>query len=200
MIYSVKGKVSYGGENLIIVDSGAVSFECVASSSTVSKLINLGDEVSVLTYLQVREDGLTLFGFAEKEEKNIFLELINVSGIGPKMAITILSSITPENLVTAINNGDVKLLSNVKGLGKKTAERICLELKDKIGTSSTDNSSILLGAAPKSAEADDAISVLVSLGYSKAEATKAVDSCIVGNPNLKAEEIISAALRVIGRK
>ncbi|MBO4569642.1 MAG: Holliday junction branch migration protein RuvA [Clostridia bacterium] len=199
MIYSVKGKVSYGGENLLIVDSGSVSFEVIASSQTVAKLVNVGDEVSVLTYLQVKEDGMALFGFADKEEKAIFLELINVSGIGPKMAISILSSIDPAALISAINSCNVKLLSGVKGLGKKTAERICLELKDKIGSSSEDNSAILFSKTQLNSEADDAISVLISLGYTKADATKAVESCLKTNPNFKAEELISGALKIIGR-
>ena len=199
MIYSVKGKVSYGGENLLIVDSGAVSFEVIASSAAVSKFVNSNEEVSVLTYLQVKEDGMALFGFADREEKEVFLELINVSGIGPKMAISILSSIDSKSLISAINNCDVKLLSSVKGLGKKTAERICLELKDKIGASSAGDSLFILSNKQTSAEADDAISVLINLGYTKADATKAVEACLKANPDAKAEELISGSLKIIGR-
>ena len=200
MIYSLTGKATYVGENTISLDIGNMAFEVICSTGTIYKLTSEAEPVTILTYLQVKEDGMSLFGFIDKEEKALFLELISVSGIGPKMAISVLSSANVESLIKAISAGDVKLLSSVKGLGKKTAERICLELKDKVSglaagaeVSSADNAM----AGLKSEAMDDAISVLVNLGYSKPDATRLVN--VSADSTMTAEEIVSACLKNAGR-
>ena len=200
MIYSLTGKATYVGENTISLDIGNMAFEVICSTGTIYKLTSEAEPVTILTYLQVKEDGMSLFGFIDKEEKALFSELISVSGIGPKMAISVLSSANVESLIKAISAGDVKLLSSVKGLGKKTAERICLELKDKVSglaagaeVSSADNAM----AGLKSEAMDDAISVLVNLGYSKPDATRLVN--VSADSTMTAEEIVSACLKNAGR-
>ena len=200
MIYSLTGKATYVGENTISLDIGNMAFEVICSTGTIYKLTSEAESVTILTYLQVKEDGMSLFGFIDKEEKALFLELISVSGIGPKMAISVLSSASVNNLIVAIGAGDVKLLSSVKGLGKKTAERICLELKDKVSglASGGEITSADSGITTLRSEAmDDAISVLVNLGYSKPDATRLVN--VSADSTMTAEEIVSACLKNAGR-
>ncbi len=183
-------------ENTLAINSGAVAFEVVASTNTVYQLAGKTESVTLLTYLFVREDDMKLYGFLNQNEKSLFLNLISVSGIGPKMAITILSGITSQNLAVAISTGDVKLLSSIKGLGKKTAERIALELKDRLGDmgltagagTATANTSLTL-ASP---EALDALETLVLLGVNKTEATAAIKQ--VAADGMSAEEIVKKAI------
>ena len=200
MIYSVKGKVKFEQENILVVDTGSVAFECVCSTNTVYKATESKDAIKeILTYMQVREDGITLFGFFDQKEKNLFLKLIEVTGIGPKMAIQILSNATVGSIIEAITSGDIKLLSNIKGLGKKTAERICLELKDKVDALDGENNLISgLGLSNyKTPEIDDAINVLVSLGLSRADAIRLTN--LYAKSDMTAEEVVAICLKEMGR-
>lgn len=179
MIYSLTGKISMIDENTVVVDTGAVAFEVVCSSYTAYKLSEKQEPQTILTYLQTREDGMTLFGFLDKKEKRLFSDLILVSGVGPKMAITILSGLPIDEIIKAIISGDVKLLSSIKGLGKKTSERIVLELNSKLGGESTLESlistdSITLGTPALNKEMEEAYDVLVNMGVQKAAATESV--------------------------
>lgn len=200
MIYSVNGKISFEQDNVVVVDTGAVAFECLCSANTIYKLTaNGGTEQRLLTYLQVREDGMSLFGFFDNDEKKLFLNLISVSGIGPKMAIQVLSHGSVGAIIEAITAGDTRLLSSIKGLGKKTAERICLELKDKVDALSGDNNLVSgLGLTKGRTQAiDDAIEVLVSLGVSKNDAKALADSCT--DASMTAEEAVKACLKGMRR-
>ena len=176
MIYSLTGKISMENENTIVVDTGSVSFEVVCSSYTAYKLAGKQENQTILTYLQVREDGMTLFGFLDKKEKRLFNDLLLVSGVGPKMAITILSGLPIDDIIRAIISSDVKLLSSIKGLGKKTTERIVLELNSKLGGESSlenliSNENSLSFASPAmKKEMEEAYEVLLSMGLSKSEA------------------------------
>jgi len=179
MIYSLTGKISMIDENLIVVDTGAVAFEVICSSYTAYKVSEKQEPQTILTYLQVREDGMSLFGFLDKKEKLLFSDLILVSGVGPKMAITILSGLQIDELIKAIVSGDVKLLSSIKGLGKKTSERIVLELNSKLGGESSlenliSNDLISSGTPALSREMEEAYDVLVNMGVQKASATESV--------------------------
>ena len=176
MIYSLTGKISMENENTIIVDTGSVAYEVVCSSYTAYKLAGKQENQTILTYLQVREDGMTLFGFLDKKEKRLFNDLLLVSGVGPKMAITILSGLPIDDIIRAIISSDVKLLSSIKGLGKKTTERIVLELNSKLGGDSSlenlisnDNSLSFANPAMKK-EMEEAYEVLLSMGLNKSEA------------------------------
>ena len=129
MIGYIKGKTLHANDGVVILENNGFGFEVVCSAQAYEQLVNVGYG-GVYTYLAVREDALNLYGFISLEEKSMFLKLITVSGVGPKMGITILSQMDLKTLTVAIAKGDVKTLSSVKGLGKKTAERIILELKE----------------------------------------------------------------------
>ena len=176
MIYSLKGKVSMLDENTIVVDTGAMAFEIICSSFTAYALSGKSEEQTVLTYLQVRDDGMSLFGFADKKEKTLFNDLIQISGVGPKMAATILSGLPVDDIIKAIINSDIKVLSSIKGLGKKTAERIVLELNNKLGGIDSiedlmnNEASLSLSKVALKKEVEEASEVLITMGVSKADA------------------------------
>lgn len=196
MIYSVTGKPTMVDENTLAISNGMLAWEVTASANTVYNLANKNENVTLLTYLYVREDEMRLFGFENSQEKSLFLNLISVSGVGPKVAMSILSGMTAANLAGAISTGNVKLLSSIKGLGKKTAERIVLELRDKLGIDGFDqNSSGVTMSLVATPEMTDAIETLVLLGVSKQDATNAVK--MVAKDGMKAEEIVKNALTKI---
>lgn len=176
MIYSLKGKVSMLDENTIVVDTGAMAFEVICSSFTAYALSGKSEEQTVLTYLQVRDDGMSLFGFADKKEKTLFNDLIQISGVGPKMAATILSGLPVDDIIKAIINSDIKVLSSIKGLGKKTAERIVLELNNKLGGIDSiedlmnNEASLSSSKVALKKEVEEASEVLITMGVSKADA------------------------------
>lgn len=180
MIYSLTGKITMIDENTVVVDTGTVAFEVICSSYTAYKLSNKTEPQTILTYLQVRDDGMSLFGFIDKKEKLLFNDLLLVSGVGPKMAITILSGLDIDEIIRAIISGDVKLLSSIKGLGKKTTERIVLELNGKLGGDSAlenliSNGDVSLGNTPAlNKEMTEAYDVLTNMGVQKAQATDSV--------------------------
>lgn len=179
----------------VLLEVNGVGYEVVCSGAAFSRLSG-ADEGEVYTWLQVREDGVTLFGFADMQEKELFLKLISVSGVGAKMAMGILSSMRPADVSAAIATADVKRLSAVKGLGKKTAERLILELHGKISADE------LLGGASQAAapvalpseEDDDAVSALMGLGFTKAESARAVAKAKQTGAET-VEQLIAAALR-----
>lgn len=193
MIYSVTGKASVIDENTLAISNGMIAFEVVASTSTVYNVSRKTDTVTLLTYLYVREDEMKLFGFENLSEKSLFLNLISVSGIGPKVAMSILSGMNSQTLAVAISSGNIKLLSGIKGLGKKTAERIVLELKDKLGVDGMPltNMQVVMPMVA-SPEINDAIETLVLLGVKKPEASEAVKS--VAKEGMTAEQIVKNAL------
>ena len=198
MIYSLTGKISMINENTVVVDTGAVAFEVICSSYTAYKLSEKQEPQSILTYLQTREDGMSLFGFLDKKEKMLFNDLIQVSGVGPKMAVTILSGLPIDEIIKAIISGDVKLLSSIKGLGKKTTERIVLELNNKLGgetaleslISSTD---ISTGTPALSKEMQEAYDVLVGMGVQKNTATESVKNNYA--QGMTSEELLVVCLK-----
>ena len=191
MISFLIGTIEDKQENSLLLDVGGVGFEMSISSNTFSTLPMIGESVKVLTYMSVREDDISLFGFSSKEEKDLFIKLISVSGIGPKVAISILSGLTLNALSIAIANKDVKMLSKIKGLGAKTAERICVELKDKV-------SAFPLIDGNQADDYDEsavqmATDTLIALGISKSEAYMLARSN--AGDNASAEEIIAKSLR-----
>ena len=167
MIGYIKGKLLSANNGVVILENNGIGYEITLSGDAYSKIVNdKGGEV--YTYLSVREDGISLFGFNSIEEKNMFLKLISVSGVGPKMGITVLSNMTLKDLATKIATSDVKGLSQVKGLGKKTAERIILELREKMDEQlSQDTSPIKPVVEDK--DFKDALLALTGLGFDKSE-------------------------------
>lgn len=177
MIYSITGKISMHDENTLIVDTGSMAFEVTCSSYTVFSLCGSNEPQTLLTYLQVKEDGMCLFGFKDKKEKSLFEDLLLVSGVGPKMAISVLSGLPVDDIVRAIMDSDVKTLSSIKGLGKKTTERIVLELNGKLGGIAALENLVSCDASAGSSgllkkEIEEASEVLISTGLSKSEAIR----------------------------
>lgn len=203
MIAYLRGKVLTTTAETAILDVNGVGYEVYCSGGAFKKLV-VGQVGELHTYLQVKEDGVTLFGFADPKEKELFLKLITVSGVGPKMGIAILAAMSAEEFARAIATADVKGLSKVKGLGKKTAEKIVLELHGKISAAEVlDASGETVGAgvaasAPQSVKAtpqeEEAISALMGLGFTRAESAQAVKkACDLGAKTV--EEIIMKALQ-----
>ena len=196
MIGYLKGKVLYSSEGTVLLENNGVGYEVLCSGAAYAKLVTDG-QGEVFTYLQVRDDGISLFGFVSMEEKNMFLQLISVSGVGPKMGITILSSMNVGDIAVAIANSDVKQLTVAKGLGKKTAERIILELREKVAALEVPASSGRRAAAPAEKITDreeDAVVGLMSLGYTRAESVRAVKRAEESGAE-SMEEIIMTALK-----
>ena len=198
MLYHVEGTVTDIEANLVVVDCHGVGFALNASLNTIAA-VRVGEQSKLYIYESVREDAFDLFGFASKEEKRCFEMLIAISGVGPKAAISILSANTPTSLALAVLNDDIKALSNAPGIGKKIAQRIILELKDKI---SKEAGGLDLGAAvsaPAAAPAadnparQDAIAALAVLGYSMPEINRAIQSIPIDG--LSTEQIVKAVLR-----
>ena len=195
MIGYIKGQLVERGEGYVLVENNGIAYIVQVSNTTIVEISN-SKEVKLYTYLNVKEDGLSLFGFYTKEEKNLFLKLISINGIGPKVALTILSGIELNRLIVAIVNQDVKTISQVKGIGKKTAERIVLELKENIDSSlALDNEAPVQLDVTETNDDDlnDAIYALRGLGFTQTEAVRAVK---IAKPKAKdLQELISIALK-----
>lgn len=196
MIGFVKGKIlNLTSENALIVTNGGIGFEITCSYSAFSKL-SVGKEGEVYTYLNANENGVALYGFSSPEEKNMFLKLISVSGVGPKMGITVLSGMNMGDLAAAIASSDVKRLSSIKGLGKKTAERIILELREKVVSGASGSSAGGVSLPPPSQGDEDAVVALMTLGFTRAESEKAISRARAGGA-VSVEDIIMSALKNI---
>ena len=192
MIAYVKGRILSADDNVVVLENNGLGYEIVCSSAAKTRLLSNGGG-EVFTYLSVREDGVSLFGFDSPAEKNMFLKLISVSGLGPKMGIGILSGISLNDLALAIAASDVKTLSKIKGLGKKTAERLVLELREAINvseplpTGKVEDPSL-------SSDGEDAVIALMGLGYSRSQAVASVTAATDGGA-VGLENIIREALR-----
>ncbi len=197
MIAYLKGKVIDVFDGGVILENNGIGYEVFCSSSAINRL-TLGTTGEIYTYMQVREDGISLFGFETKEEKRMFLKLISVSGVGPKMGIGVLSGMSLADLATAIATSDVKTLSKVKGLGKKTAERIILELREGVSGEEFSSLGEEKASVQLSSDEEDAVIALMGLGFNGAMSRKAVSSAKEGGAKT-IEEVISYALRSIGR-
>jgi Holliday junction DNA helicase RuvA len=188
MIATLEGILEYRGNDSIIINVGGIGFRVYVPSPTLSQLGAVKGKVSLYTHLHVREDNISLYGFASSEELALFKNLISVSGIGSKLALALLSALNPEQLVMAITSGDIDLLSQAPGIGKKMASRLVVELRGKL---EKEWKEVALPLAPESA---DVISALTGLGYSLAEATKAI-SKLPDAEKLSLEEKIKMALQ-----
>lgn len=191
MLSYIKGKVTEAGENTLVVECGGLGYELLVSRGAASAAA-VGSEVKLPVYLSVSETGVALYGFKDAAEKDMFLKLIGISGIGAKMAIGILSGMGVNDLIAAIARGDVKGLSGIKGIGKKTAERITLELRDKIGAEIADMGE-KVGVTPDIVPDEDAVLALMALGFNKNEAVSAVAR--VHGEGLTTEQIVFMALK-----
>ena len=200
MISYLKGILTKKSPTEIIVDVGGVGYSVNISLSTYEQLSEINSEVYVLTHHHIREDAQVLYGFSGENERDIFRMLIGVSGIGPKMAQTILSGIRPDELIRTISAGAISLLTAVPGVGKKTAERLLLELKDKVGKIEGSDKIIDLPNTSSSIRAE-ALTALISLGFSRDKAEQSLRGVLnnAGIKNLSVEELIKRALQYTGK-
>ncbi len=203
MIYSITGKLISANfadaHYLTVVEAGGIGYAVKTTHTTMTKMPPQGNVATFYTYLYIREDAWELFGFADMEELNCFKMLISISGVGPKAALSILSDMTPQKFALAIASGDSKAFTRCKGVGAKTAQRIVLELKDKITNEQLTGSVIEQVPDPGqiSSNAGEAISALVVLGYAQSEAAVAVSKL---DQNLPVEEMIKRALKGLAGK
>ena len=200
MIYSLNGTLIYSDHQFAVIECGGVGYKFLASTKTLSSLPQKGKQAFVYTYMNVKEDAVDLFGFADTNELELFKLITSVNGVGPKIGIAILSDFTVDQLSLAIASGDAKTLTRANGVGLKIAQRIVLELKDKLASGMTvqsDNvtasvADIADGSSPK-----DAIAALVQFGYSHSEAAATVAKCDLSKST---EDIIKQALRLLSSK
>lgn len=200
MIGFIRGIVDTVGENSALIDVGGIGFEVNIGSGTAAEMPSVGDEVKLYTYMAVREDDMSLFGFLHRDELELFKMLIKVSGIGPKGAQAILSVMSVSDLRFAILTGDAKAISRAPGIGGKTAQKLIVELKDKIGDAVSDGDSFgSLSSGGTVAMPDDrteAAEALIALGYSQTEAYRAVKAADVPE-GTDANAILKAALKFL---
>ena len=196
MIAYVKGVLAVVGQDSIIIDKGGIGININVQVSIISTLPSIGSEVKVFTYTYVREDAIALYGFMTMDDLDVFKLLINVNGVGTKTALGILSAITPNELRLAVISADYKTITNAPGIGKKSAERIVLELRDKVKMVIEDDSYIAVdsGDVAKSDSVNIALEALVSLGFSYGEAAKAVKQ-VDNYEEMDDESLIKAALK-----
>ncbi len=202
MIQFIRGRLSAVEDDHIVVETGGIGYGIFMPVTAMESLPGVGEEVLVYTYLNVKEDDLQLFGFLYQDDLEIFKQLITVSGIGPKGAIGILSSLSPDDLRMAVLSDDVKAIAAAPGIGKKTAEKLILELKDRFsmedvldrasGTRTGTNAAL----AGDSDTASDAVQALVALGYGNTEALRAVRQVEAG-PDTSVNEVLKEALKYL---
>ncbi|MBP3271063.1 MAG: Holliday junction branch migration protein RuvA [Ruminococcus sp.] len=199
MIYSVRGKLIHTEAELAVVECGGVGYACRTTFNTLQKIAG-EDEVSLFTYLSVREDAMELYGFAEREELKCFKLLLSVSGVGPKAALSILSGMNTQRFALCVATGDSKSLTQVKGIGAKTAQRIILELKDKLAGETISVRGQGTAAAPSASvpgsNIAEAVTALEVLGYTEGEALAVLGKL---DPSLPVEELIKKALIGLAR-
>ena len=198
MIHSLRGKLIYTDTSTAVVECGGVGLKCNTSLNTLRRLAPVGNDVFLLTYMNVREDAIDLFGFYDQSELEMFKLITSVSGVGPKLALSILSEFEPDKLTLFIASGDSKSITRASGVGAKLAQRIVLELKDKIGATSFAGSEEVAAVASsaKNASVNEAVEALVSLGYSHSEAALALSKLDAALP---VETLIKEGLKALAR-
>jgi len=194
MISFLRGELSSFEEGFVTVDVGGVGYGVFMSDYSMSQLPSVGQEVKLYTYLNVREDVMQLFGFLSREDLDVFKMLILVNGVGPKAGLSILSALTSDDLRFAVASGDAKAIAKAPGVGKKTAEKIIIELKDKLKLEDVfANDEPASNVYPNNENSAEAIQALVALGYGQSESFKVINSIEVSNKSV--EDIIKEALR-----
>ncbi|MDX1661961.1 MAG: Holliday junction branch migration protein RuvA [Gemmatimonadota bacterium] len=195
MIGALRGTIADKGIEEVLLDVGGVGYRIAIPLSTYEALPGAGEEARLLTHLHVREDELALYGFATERERSLFETLVGVSGIGPRLALQVLSRLSPERFVGAIRSKDLATLKGIPGVGKKTAERMVLELKDKVDEYAEE---IEAGPAPSlNTEGEDAVKALVALGIRRTAAERAVSETLAEEPDAPASDLTRRALAAI---
>lgn len=199
MLYSVRGELIHLEANVAVICCGGVGFRCRITMNTARRLPKLGSEAMLYTMMDVREDAIELFGFAEKKELDCFKQLIGITGVGPKAAIAVLSELSPDQVALAAASGDHKAFTRANGVGPKLAQRMVLELKDKVAalTSSVDGIELPPGNAQTVGNAAEAVKALGALGFSQSEAAQTVGKL---DETLPVEELVRQALRQLAKR
>lgn len=200
MLYSLCGKLMVNQSGIAVIECSGVGFNCRITMTTARQLPALGEQATLYTVMNVREDSIELFGFADRSELNCFKQLISVTGIGPKAALTILSELSPERVAMAIASGDYKTLTRAQGVGPKLAQRIVLELKDKFGSLQTFDSSEIQGFSgvqSASGNAAEAVNALAVLGFSVGESSSAVGRL---DSSLPVDTLVREALKSLAKR
>ena len=198
MFAYIKGSLEQKSNNFVVIEVAGIGYKVFMPSNSIDKLGNIGDKVKVYTYYYVREDNISLYGFSSNEELRMFELLISVSGIGAKSAIATLSEVSPSSFALSVITNDVSKLTKIPGIGKKTAERLILELKDKLKTESTiekyeETKSVIV----ENEKIDEAISALQVLGYSRREVENIIEKIDV--EKLELEDIIKQGLKYLAK-
>ena len=195
MIAYVEGEIKELDPTFVILDAAGLGYQIKISLNTFTALKHL-KKTLLHTHLHIKEDAHTLFGFSEKLEKKLFLDLISVNGVGPGTALMVLSSLNPEELQKAIAQEDTRTIQNVKGIGVKTAQRLILELKDKVLKENPSLPQLTLGKSQNNILKNEALQALITLGYTRQVAEKTVDSILKGaQEELSVEQVIKKVLR-----
>ena len=197
MFAYIKGILEIKGINYVVIENGGIGYKIFMSAKSIGTIGNIGENVKIYTHYHVREDDISLYGFTTDEELRMFEILINVSGVGVKSALTMLSDITPASFAMAVIQDDVTRLTKVQGVGKKTAQRLILELKDKLKSENISDNVIALETTNNANIDNDAITALQVLGYSKKEVEQVLEKIDI--KDLSTEEIIKTALKYLGR-
>lgn len=199
MIASLRGKLLYSDENTVVVECSGVGFKCFATKNTIYNLPEKGEEVFLHTHLAVREDAMDLYGFSDLDELSAFKMVTSVSGVGPKIGIALLSQFSASQMLLYIASDDAKALTAASGVGIKLAQRIVLELKDKVGNLNVSNSAVIKSVRKTEtvSAASEAIEALIALGYTKGEASLAVSRL---DSDLPSSELIKQALKSLSRR
>lgn len=202
MFYSLTGKLVHMEPGVVAIECGGVAFKCLTSMHTQRSMPRIGETATVYTYLNVREDALDLFGFSSKNELSCYKMLTGISGVGPKVALAILSELSPEGVAMAAASGDSKSFTRASGVGPKLGQRIVLELKDKVKKMAVSDGGLQIspaeaGVLSASKNAEQAVQALIVLGYTQSEAAQAVARL---DSALPTEELIRLALKEMGAR
>lgn len=199
MIYSLRGKLLFAEPGSAVVECAGVGYRCAVSLNTLSCLPPVGSEAFLLTHMVVRDDTVDLFGFADAQELSSFKLLTSVNGVGARLALTLLSDFTSSQLALAVASGDAKALTRSAGVGNKLAQRIVLELKDKLGGFGSDDTGVLKAVSASNARGgnlSEAIAALAALGYSQSEAAGALSDC---TDDMPVETLVKRGLKKLAR-
>lgn len=196
MFYSLTGEIVYRDSSSVAISCGGVAFKCAVTLTTLNELSDKKGEVTLYTHLSVRDDALELFGFYDESELDCFKMLVSISGVGPKAALAILSQLTPDRLALAVSSGDVKAITKAQGVGQKIAQRVVLELKDKMKTGSVSGTgeTVSQGQVLLESNTSEAVEALVMLGYSQSEASAAISKL---DQSMSVEKLITQALKIL---
>lgn len=200
MIAFLKGRPVSSGTDYVVIDVSGVGYKVFVPTPVIGKIAENKEDVIIHTYMHVREDSMQLFGFMQESDRVVFELLIQVSGIGPRVALGVLSAMPVPSFVSAVVHEQVQVLTQIPGVGKKTAQRVIIELKDKLGKMEVGIApGVIFDAGSPPAESSDAIDALIALGYNAVEAKKVITKVVGTGAVLSTEELVRKALKELGR-